>query len=56
MLVSTIDLQPADYLPTAPPRKDYGIGLIGCGRIARSAHLPAYRQCGYNVVAACDLV
>ena len=55
-LVSTIDLQPADYLPTAPLRKDYGIGLIGCGRIARSAHLPAYRQCGYRVVAACDLM
>ncbi|MAG35864.1 MAG: oxidoreductase [Dehalococcoidia bacterium] len=54
--MSAIDLHPADYLPSAPPRKDFGIGLIGCGGIARTAHLPAYRQCGYNVVAACDLI
>ena len=54
--MGTIDLQPADYQPSAPSCKDYGIGLIGCGGIARTAHLPAYRQFGYTVVAACDLI
>ena len=42
--------------PPLRPARTTGIGLIGCGRIARSSHLPAYRQCGYNVVAACDLI
>src|SRR4051794_28870648 len=28
-------LLPADYQPAAPDRKDYGIGVIGCGGIMR---------------------
>jgi predicted dehydrogenase len=48
-------LSPSDYQPTAPERHDYGIGLVGCGGIARGAHLPAYRQFGYRVVGCCDI-
>lgn len=52
-------LAPADYRPAPPAeevRNRYGIGLIGCGGIARGAHLPAYRDFGYRVVACCDMV
>src|SRR5256885_8924022 len=48
------DLTPEEYQPQPPERTDFGIGLIGCGGIARGAHLPAYRQAGYRVVACCD--
>lgn len=54
--MSSIDLAPAEYRPAPPDKHDYPIGLLGCGGIARHAHLPAYRQFGYRVVAACDLV
>jgi predicted dehydrogenase len=54
--MTAIDLPPSAYQPAAPDRKDYGIGLIGCGGIARGAHLPAYQKFGYRVVAACDLI
>ncbi|MFT4037052.1 MAG: Gfo/Idh/MocA family oxidoreductase [Thermomicrobiales bacterium] len=37
-----------------PPRTDYGIGVIGCGGIVNYAHLPAYRQAGFRVVAGHD--
>ena len=50
-----LELRPEEYQPQPPERRDYGIGLIGCGGIARGAHLPAYRQAGYRVVACCDL-
>lgn len=53
--MSRIDLQPEEYCPRPPARHDYGIGLVGCGGIARGAHLPAYRQFGYRVVACCDV-
>ncbi|MEL4504621.1 Gfo/Idh/MocA family oxidoreductase [Luteococcus sp. H138] len=44
MLPGTPDHRPR--IPASPP----GIGILGCGRIARSAHLPAYRQYGLPVV------
>jgi predicted dehydrogenase len=50
-----LDLNPEEYQPQAPARRDHGIGLIGCGGIARGAHLPAYQKFGYPVVACCDL-
>src|SRR5437763_147624 len=53
--MTRLELKPEDYQPQPPERRDYGIGLIGCGGIARGAHLPAYRQFGYNVAACCDL-
>lgn len=39
---------------TLPPRTDYGIGVIGCGGIVNYAHLPAYRQAGFRVLACFD--
>lgn len=32
------------------------VGLIGCGRIAFEAHLPAYKKYNIDVVAVCDLI
>lgn len=54
-----VALRPEDYRPQPPPeeiRQRYGIASIGCGGIARHAHLPAYRDFGYRVVAAGDLI
>lgn len=54
-----VELRPEDYRPAPPPeeiRQRFGIGLVGCGSIARSAHLPAYRDFGYRVLACCDIV
>jgi len=42
-----------DYGPPTPS-SDLGIGLIGCGGIARVA-ATAYRAAGYHVVAVCDV-
>lgn len=47
-------LRPADYRPAPPLKKDYRIACVGFGGIVRTAHLPAYRNFGYQVVAACD--
>jgi predicted dehydrogenase len=57
--MESVILSPDDYMPAAPPAevvRRYGIGIIGCGGIARAAHLPAYRKFGYRVSAACDVV
>ena len=48
-------LSPLDYQPTPPDKRDYGIGVVGCGGIVRHAHLPAYRQFGYRVTGCCDI-
>lgn len=32
------------------------VGLVGCGRIAEEAHLPAYSAAGVEVVAVCDVL
>src|SRR3712207_5914666 len=48
-------LLPVDYQPAPPEKKDYGIGVVGCGGIMRGAHLPAYREFGYRVVGCCDV-
>lgn len=51
-------ISPADYLPNVPPDINlghYGIGLVGCGSIANTAHLPGYRKAGLKVVACCDI-
>lgn len=42
-----------DYRPRFPARR-LAVGLLGCGQIARNAHLPAYAASGVPVVAACD--
>jgi predicted dehydrogenase len=43
-----------DYRPTFPPGYRPGLGLIGCGDIARSWHLPAYSEYGVRVVGVYD--
>jgi predicted dehydrogenase len=40
-----------DYRPRFPVDRRYGIGILGCGRIARSAHLPAYAKYGLDVAS-----
>ncbi|RME81646.1 MAG: gfo/Idh/MocA family oxidoreductase [Caldilineae bacterium] len=44
-----------DYKPKLPPKKDYGIGLVGTGGIVQYATMPSYRRHQLNVVAAYDL-
>lgn len=54
----TLMLKTEDYMPKLHKDVDatrYGIGLIGCGSIANSAHLPAYRKAGLRVSACCDI-
>lgn len=38
-----------DYKPYIGGKKDYGIGIIGCGGIVQSSHLPAYREAGFRL-------
>ncbi|MCO6451766.1 MAG: Gfo/Idh/MocA family oxidoreductase [Caldilineales bacterium] len=44
-----------DYKPKLPPKRDYGIGLVGTGGIVQYATMPSYRRHQLNVVAAYDL-
>lgn len=46
--------EPLDYQPHLPPKRDYGIGVIGAGSIARAGHLPAYRGAGFTVAGIYD--
>ncbi|MEP7240439.1 MAG: Gfo/Idh/MocA family oxidoreductase [Devosia sp.] len=41
--------------PKMPANPRRGIGVIGAGLIINNAHLPAYRDAGFNVVAIYDL-
>lgn len=52
-----IDHIPTDiaYKPSFPEGYKPGIGIIGCGGIVKSAHLPAYRQYGLNIVGVYDI-
>ncbi len=53
-----MDLAALSYQPVWLKREAWRhrrIGLIGPGNIAQSAHLPAYRKLGLNVVAAADI-
>jgi predicted dehydrogenase len=43
-----------EYRPTFPPGYRPGIGLVGCGDIARSWHLPAYAKYGVHVAGVYD--
>jgi predicted dehydrogenase len=43
-----------DYRPSFPPGYRPGLGLVGCGDIARSWHLPAYAQYCVDVVGVYD--
>jgi predicted dehydrogenase len=43
------DLPVPDYAPRFPAGRTLGIGILGAGKIAQSAHLPAYAQYGLRV-------
>jgi predicted dehydrogenase len=43
-----------DYRPTFPSEYRPGVGLVGCGDIAKSWHLPAYAKYGVQVVGVYD--
>lgn len=49
------ELEAAVAPPLLTPRaRRTGIGVIGCGAIVQTAHLPAYQKAGLNVVAVTD--
>ncbi len=43
-----------DFKPEMPRRLDHGIGIVGAGGVVNYAHLPAYAQAGFKVVAIID--
>ena len=50
-MAETIDFSSLDlsYKPKLGKKIDYRIGVIGCGGIVQSSHLPAYRIAGFRV-------
>ena len=49
-------LRPEDYQFPMPPKTDYGIGIVGCGRIAERNHIPGYIGTeGCEITAICDI-
>ena len=44
-----------DYKPSFPDGYRPGIGIVGCGRIVRSSHLPSYARYGQRVVGVYDV-
>jgi predicted dehydrogenase len=44
-----------DYRPSFPEDYRPGIGIVGCGRVVRTAHLPGYRRYGQRVVGVYDV-
>jgi len=44
-----------DYKPSFPDGYRPGIGIVGCGRIVRSSHLPSYLRYGQRVVGVYDV-
>lgn len=49
------ELLDLDYQPHLPPKKDYGIAIIGCGGIVNYAALPTYRKHALNIVGCYDV-
>lgn len=44
-----------DYKPSFPQDYRAGIGIVGCGGIVRSSHLPSYARYGQRVVGVYDV-
>jgi predicted dehydrogenase len=44
-----------EYKPQFPDNFSPGVAIIGCGNIVRSAHIPAYKKYGVNVLGFYDL-
>ncbi len=53
-MASTLTALSFDYRPSFPPGYTPGIGIVGCGDIATTWHLPAYAKYGVNVVGVYD--
>jgi predicted dehydrogenase len=49
------DILKLDFPALRPLNPRRGIGIVGAGSIVRNAHLPAYRQAEFNVVAIYDV-
>ena len=43
------------YRPSFPEGYRPGIGVVGCGGVVRSAHLPGYQRYGQRVVGVYDV-
>jgi len=43
-----------EFQPEMPRRLEHGIGIVGAGGIVNYAHLPAYAQAGFKIVAITD--
>jgi predicted dehydrogenase len=56
LVASTLTADGVDYRPSFPPDYTPGIGIIGCGGIAKAWHLPAYAKYGVDVVGVFDPV
>jgi predicted dehydrogenase len=48
-------MKPLDYKPSFPETYRPGIGIVGCGAIVRSSHLPSYARYGQRVVGVYDV-
>lgn len=44
-----------DYRPSFPEDYRPGIGIVGCGGIVKTAHLPGYKRYGQRVVGVYDV-
>ena len=55
MHLDELALKPDHYSPKPPEGRRLKIGIVGCGGIVNQSHLPAYRNCGYEVVACMDI-
>ena len=51
----TSDFMDLHYKPQLPPKKDYGIAIVGCGTIVKYCSLPCYRKHDLNVVGCYDI-
>jgi predicted dehydrogenase len=44
-----------EYRPLFPDNRRHGIGIVGCGGIVRSCHLPSYRRHDQRIVGVFDV-
>lgn len=54
-VVETHVIHELEYRPVFPEGRRPGIGIVGCGGIVRSCHLPSYRRYDQRVVGVFDL-
>jgi predicted dehydrogenase len=54
-VASTLMRRGLDYRPAFPTGYAPGVGIVGCGGIAKDWHLPAYGKYGVDVVGVFDV-